>query len=418
MAAPSISAPVVHVAKPSAPQPPLPRPRFDRRIVALTMILSVSFTMLSSWVARSGRSPNAAWATGSSDHYSHWSSAILMWHRGLDVYRKPLYLTCPEVPAVGVYASVARGDVCNIPERVGMRPLVTNWRQFPRPYPPGWALYHAPVAWLHEHTTLSFVALNRLIIIQYLLFAHLLVGVLAAALLLRARGEPKTDAATMTLRLFFVVLAASETIRWTMLGYYDGVAVLASVLGVVGLARKRDLHAMGWLSLAMFLHFRALWLLPLLAVAVARAARNRELRSPITIAAGMMLSASAVAFFLVRPALRSFPLTNPVYYWRFDAINAECWNLVVPLAVAALVLLHARAWITFAVIAFQLLVITRTPQSQPWHALSLLPVVVLARFERMRSAEVAAGVIILVECRQIFEVAPLPGAWLAALFMP
>ncbi len=66
--------------------------------------------------------------------------------------------------------------------------------------------------------------------------------------------------------------------------------------------------------------------------------------------------------------------------------------------------------------AWQLFMVTRTPQVQPWHALSLLPLLVLARFSGTRAAEVAAGAIFLVECRQIFDVVPLPGAWLAAIF--
>jgi hypothetical protein len=128
-----------------------------------------------------------------------------------------------------------------------------------------------------------------------------------------------------------------------------------------------------------------------------------------------MLALSAFAFVLVRPALAHFPVTNPVYFVKLDPRDPERWNLAVPVVVALLVLVHARAWLLATVIAWQLFVLTRTPQMQPWHALSALPILVLARYQRAPSAEVAALAVVLVECRQIFDVVPLPGAWAAAI---
>lgn len=418
MAVPSAYARELPQPRAAAGAAPARLSRTARRWVALIAIMTASFVILGTWIWRNGSHPNGAWAPGSSDHYSHWSSTILFRHRGLDIYRLPAADVCPPAPAYGVYALVAKGDTCNIPERVGMRPLVTNWRQFPRPYPPGWLLYHAPIALLHEATTLEFETLNRLIIIQYLFFAHLLIGALAAALLFPRRGERAPDHAAAALRTFVVAVAASEIVRWTMLGYYDGVAVLCSVLGVVALGRRRDVDALFWLSAGVFLHFRALWLLPLLGFAGLRALRSGELREhrAKVVAAGAMLAAAAVAFLLVRPALAGFPRTNPIFHALFDRHMPERWDFFLPLAVASFVLLRARAALLFVALAFQLFVVWRTPQIQPWHALSMLPLLVLARFERHRAAEVAAFAVFLVECRQVFDVAPLPGIWAAALF--
>ncbi|MBI2388073.1 MAG: hypothetical protein HYV09_00525 [Deltaproteobacteria bacterium] len=130
-----------------------------------------------------------------------------------------------------------------------------------------------------------------------------------------------------------------------------------------------------------------------------------------------MLAMAAGALLLVRPALRAFPATNPLLWFTFDARNAEHWNFVLPLAIAIAVLAFTRAFVVLGVVAFQLWLALRTPQAQPWHALSLLPLYALARTHRSGGAtEVAAAAIVLVECRQIFEVAPLPGVWLAAVF--
>ncbi len=383
---------------------------------ALIVIVAVFWIVLSSFVWRHGKFPNGAWAEGSSDHYSHWSSAILFYHRGVAVYREPLYKLCPEVPADGVYTLVARGDVCNIPERAGMRPLTTNWRQFPRPYPPGWLLWHAPVALLHEHTALSFYTLNRLMITQDLLAAHLAILALAALLLLPRPGE-RTSHGAMALRAFVVALAGLELVRWGMLGYYDAIAVAAALVGVMRLRDRRNVDAMFWFSVAMFLHFRALWICaPLLVVCGGRAALARE---PLRrfVAPVSLLALSIGAFLLVRPALAHFPKTNPVYYFWFDRMNPEHWNIAVPMVLAFALLLVTRAYLVALVAAFQWFVISRTLQVQPWHALSLLPLVALARVRPGRgAAEVAAVAIFLVQCKQVFDVSPLPGTWVAAIF--
>jgi hypothetical protein len=399
------AAPLEESRRPRFALPPVRGPR-----VPLLAIVTVSFLLLATWVVRHGAYPNGAWAPGSSDHYSHWSSTILFYHRGAEVYRKPLYLVCPPVAAEGVYTAVAAGDVCNIPEREGQRPLVTNWRQFPRPYPPGWLVWHAPAAFLYENTSISFHALNRLVVIQDLFAAHLAIFALAALLLV---GPRRAHPAALAMRALVVALGASELIRWSMLGYYDVAAVACMLFGVIAIRDRRELAAAAWLTGALFLHYRAIWVAaPLLAWTALRVEERKRLL-PLLIP----LSLTAVALLLVWGSLRSFPLTNPVLHFRFDRKNPEHWNLAVPIAVALAVLVYSRAYLLLGIVAFHFYVIMRTPQVQPWHALSLLPLIAFAAIHGRRHAEeVAVTAIVLVECRQVFDVVPLPGAWLAALF--
>jgi len=383
----------------------------------LCAILAVSFALLGSFVWKHGSMPNGAWAAGSSDHYSHVSSAILFYHRGVAIYREPLYKLCPEVPAEGVYALVAKGDVCNIPERAGMRPLTTNWRQFPRPYPPGWLLWHAPVAALHEHTALSFYTVNRLIVLQDVFAAHLAILALAALLLLPRPDAERPSSAVLAMRAFVVALAGLELVRWAMLGYYDGIAVAAALAGVIRMRDHRDADATLWFALAIFLHFRAVWVSgPLLVFCAARMAIDRRSLARLVVPA-TLVALSGAAFLLLRPALAQFPFTNHIYRFHFDRMNPEHWNFAVPVVLAFAVMLVSRAYLLAAVAAFQLFVVTRTLQVQPWHALSLLPFIALARVRPGRGAgEVAAVALLLVQCRQVFDVTPLPGTWLAAIF--
>ncbi|HEU4405052.1 MAG TPA: hypothetical protein VFS43_07150 [Polyangiaceae bacterium] len=393
-------------------------------MLALAVALSVSFAALAAWTWRRGAFPSGGWAGGSSDHFSHYNSAIVLFHRGLDVWRKPLVDVCPPAPAAGVYGEFPAHDVCNLPERGESRPLVMNWRQFPRPYPPGWALWHAPAALLHEATSVGVYALNRLVVIQDLLAAHGALGLLALILFSRRPGEPPPDGATFLLRAFTLALAGGELLRWSMLGYYDVAAVALALLAVLRLRDGRDADAAAWLAAALFLHFRTLWLAPLFAWI----ARRLLLAGRGALAAGrgrLALAAALVAlalgaFALVRPALADFPPTSPVFRFRFDPKNAEHWNLVVPLALAFWGLARARAFLVGAVAAFQLFVLTNTPQAQAWHSLFLLPVLALARTApgARRGAELATCALFVVECRSIFGQAPLLGSWLASLFAP
>jgi hypothetical protein len=383
---------------------------------ALIAIVALSFLLLASFVWNHGKVPNGGWSGGSSDHYSHWSSAILFYHRGVAIYRQPLYKICPEVPAEGIYTLVAKGDVCNIPERAGERPLTTNWRQFPRPYPPGWLLWHAPAALLYEHTALSFYTINRLMVMRDLLAAHLAIAALAAILLLRRPGERRASGTVLAVRAFVVALAGQELVRWSLLGYYDAIAVAAAIVGIMRLRDRRDPDAALWFALAMFLHYRAIWICaPLLVLTLVRVDRGERAK---LVAPLVLLLLTAGAFLLVRPALRTFPHTNPVFWFHFDRMNAEHWNLVVPLVIAFAFLLGTRAYLVAAVAVFQLYVVSRTLQVQPWHALSLIPLIALARVRPGKggAGELAAAVLFLVESRQIFEVTPLPGAWLGAIF--
>lgn len=387
----------------------------------LAIVLAASFLVLSGWVVRHGDPASGGWAPGSSDHVSHWSSAILLRHRGFELYRRPIDEICLPV-------SPSEGDNgCNIPERAGKRPLYPNWRELPRPYPPGWALWHAPAAMLWETTSISFGALNRLVVVQDLLGAHLALYVLAAALLLpnavaRRAGEIPDEGAAIAVRMFVVVLVGQELLRWAMLGFYDPIAVFCAVVAIERLASHRDVDALVWFSLAAFLHHRTLWIAPVAALAAARAARERALFARGALArlsfAFVLMASSALSLWLVRPALATFPRTNPLFELAFDPRAPEHWNYVIPLLVVSAVLLHARALLVASVVAFQTFVVLHAQQSQGWHALSLAPVFVLARSApgRHRGTEVAVAALFLVESRQIFRHLPLPGRFLAALF--
>src|SRR5690606_25198067 len=141
------------------------------------------------------------------------------------------------------------------------------------------------------------------------------------------------------------------------------------------LGERHDVDAIVWMSCETFLHFRALWLSPVLTFAIVRAARDSTLLAraalPRTNFASILLALAGVSFLLVQPSLASFPQTTPLFRFSFDPLNEAHWDFLVPIALAWAVLLHARAALVASVVAFQTFVVLRAPQSQGWHALAL-----------------------------------------------
>jgi hypothetical protein len=368
--------------------------------------------------------PTAALGRWCSDHYAHYGAAILFWHRGFDVFRRPVRELCPVVDrrtrAHAAALGVDPADVCNVPERGGKRPLVINWRAQPRPYPPGALLYALPEALLYAHTGLSFRTINQLTVAKHLVVGHLLVAVLLLLLLGEAAGEDRrawTGAAFVLAPLVYF-----QVVPWAMGGIYDGVAVLAIVLGLKRAARGEPAVALLLVAAAMALHYRALWYLPLvpaLALALVRSGRA-VLRRPGTLAclAGALAlgGLTAATFLMVAPSLGDFPHNNPLRFPRPGAglvLRLDCW---LPLALAVAVVVRERAWQLAVVLGWTAIVVAATVQVEPWHAMFLLPLLALVRVGRGSGRALGATLLAyLALAALVFGGLPLPGLFLDAL---
>lgn len=363
--------------------------------------------LLSSYVAVIVLPGPTATITGDgSDHFSHAGSAVLFWERGSEIWRRPIVELCP------------RHDACHVPNRP-TRLLHINWGGYPRPYPPGALAYAAPEALLYALTALSFETINRISILKYLAVAHLLLAwLLWTSLAIASPGEQYPSFFSprgfsrfaVSGTLFFLLWC--EVFRHSFFGIYDGVAIAAVMVSVSFLERDRPLDALLAMSAALFLHFRAIWFLPLLVHAGWACLRTQgTLRGRAAVAklaaALALLFAFGASLSLAYPSLDGSPLTNPL---RASARGSALLLLCVCSAMGGLLALAAlrRNWLLLACGLFQFAVVARTPQVMPWHSLFLLPILSVAGLRRGKLSLAIAVAIYFVQATWIFDARPQP----------
>ncbi len=387
----------------------------------LQRTLAVSALVLSLVVLLVPGSPTASIGRFATDHYSHYCSSILAWDRGLAVYTTPVRLVCAKSSAESrAFAERLQLDpenVCDLPERAGERPLVINWSDMPRPYPPGALLYAAPEAVLYAHTDLSVRTINRLTIIKHLLAGHLLVYVLLAMLF---GGEDDEDRRRWRSVAFFIAPFVYFTVvPYAMAGFYDSIAIVCVCWGIERLRRDEAAGALGFLSLAAFLHFRAIWYVPLGVVALARL-RKTPWRTPrgIAVVAGsaVLLAVTAVSLALVSPYLTLFPPNNPILASTLGNLTPAQLDIIAVVVVIAGYLAWARQWLLVVQTSWIVLVIALTVQAQRWHPMFLLPLLVIARWKRASGPTIVAIVLLIIGiARIVYNSTAMPGVFLGEL---
>jgi hypothetical protein len=387
----------------------------------LRRALAISALVLSLVVILVPGSPTASIGRFATDHYSHYCASILAWHRGLAVYTTPVRLTCekssPESRAFAEQLQLDPDNVCDLPERAGERPLVINWSDMPRPYPPGALLYAAPEAALYAHTGLSVRNINRITIVKHLLAGHLLVYVLLAMLF---GGEDDDERRRWRSVAFFIAPFVYFTvIPYAMAGFYDSIAIVCVCWAIARLEREEPVAALGFLSLAAFLHFRAIWYVPLgvLAVARLRTAPWRTRRS-IAILAGsaVLLAAAGLSLLLVGPYLTLFPANNPVLVSTLGNLTPAQLDIIAMVVVIAGYLAWERQWLLLVQMMWIVVVIALTVQAQRWHPMFLLPLLALARWKHARGPTIVAIVLLLIGiARIVYNSTAMPGVFLGEL---
>jgi hypothetical protein len=238
-----------------------------RRRRALAVVL-VSFAGWACWyVAHRNAHPFGDLSRGSfTDHFSHMNAARLFARVGADIWRRPIgeqgrplsVGEASQLPAdLRPYANEA--EMRWIEGWPASKPFFSSWVGFPRFYPPGDLLLVAPLSAAYHFTSLSFSAVNRLLILYFLLLAHVS---LYFALRNFSLGR---DAWLGPIGLFFVY---TELIHWSLEGFYDVAMVGPLVLCAGFLVAKRGLAALLAYCAAAFIHFRALIFAPFAAYAV------------------------------------------------------------------------------------------------------------------------------------------------------
>jgi hypothetical protein len=380
--------------------------------------------VLSLFVALVPGSESGSLGRWNSDHYSHYSAVVLFWHRGLAIYDTPIRELC-DAPSQATRAfakahQLAEDDMCELSERTGERPLTINWPTYPRPYPPGQLLFHAPEALLYARTDVSRYAINRLTIIKDILAGHLAVWLLLTALLFGPDDDDRRF--WRSLAPLVVPLVYFGLVPASVVGFYDPLSIAFVCIAIARMRDDRPVGAILWLSLAVFLHLRAVWYAPLGVACLLRLRspdHRGELetwRGKLALAAGLgALGLTTIMLTRVAPYLSRFPGTNHAMLFRAP-LGPGSIDLIFLLAVVASFLVRERQWLLIATIVWQAFVVGTTYQVQTWHGMFFLPLLALARWKRTGPLATGAILVFVVGvARLVFNAAPMPGMFLSHL---
>jgi hypothetical protein len=320
------------------------------------------------------------------DHLSHMNAARVFPRVGLDIWRRGYArlfrrLTPSEIkrlPRDVRSGGSGTGGIFAVPGWDPAKPLVSSWTSIPRNYPPGDMLLVAPVAALYALTPLSFTTANRLLLMLFLLYAHL-----ALFWCLELAFEPMPEQLTREwARWLTIAVVYIEVIHWTLDGFYDAAALAPLILCARFLRDRRGLAAMAAFCVAAFIHFRAFFFAPWALYALVMTVRERQWRQwklggvVGLAAAGVLGALSLGVFFILWPSLSHVRIHN-----HLNPGSSPGWRVAVLLllflvlvAGGARALYRSRAWLDLAVLGWMGLMLVSLREAYPWHALlAVLP---------------------------------------------
>jgi hypothetical protein len=358
-----------------------------------------------------------------SDLHSHVMATVLALERGPAIYARPIRELCPirDTPELRAFAeaqAVNPKDVCTTESREGRRPLAINWPDFPRPYPPGAQLLFLPQAILYDALGMPLLAIRALSYCELVVFAHVVALLLWALLSPRGRGR------SLPLRLRVAPLVAIvffEVLTWSLGGMYDAVPLAFLLASALCLSRERPRLALLAYAAALFFHYRAVWFLPMGALAALETWRTRKERPRAAFAflgaSAGLAALSLGSFAAVAPALAHLPISNYAHLPMPSRTTAQ-WLGAYALPALALVgqAVLGRDWKLAGALAWLLLVVTLARQGQLWHGLMAVPLFGVAALEGGRARHVALALCgWLLVTVSIAQRVPLPDALLSLL---
>ncbi len=271
---------------------------------ALLALVAVSLG-LTSLVPLTNRSPYGDLSAGYTDHLHHAHLTWVFLHRGLEAYRLPL-----ERSSRGV----------SYPHETGA------WPHMPANYPPGVFAVFLPTALLGRYVPMSMETFGRVGVLWMLVLAHLsLLGIF----LLLAEEPPGGRAVVGMIAWVYLV-------RLALQGFYDVTFIGAGAMAMLALHRRRTGAALLWLSLAGFLHFRAVALVPVGVVALWQGLRAPRGERPW----GAIAVTAATGVVVVGTFLLQWPVTKAYLDTLHPSLGviaggARFWAVVVASAAAA-----------------------------------------------------------------------------------
>ena len=342
------------------------------------------------------------------DHYAHVGASILFWHRGLDVFaRRSTTSARPRRRREGL--AVRPGLACPTTLRsTGARGRATaliNWQACPRPYPPG-ALVTRARALLYAHTSLSrtrSIASRSSRTSSSATCSSSCCSVSSGP----RRRVARAGAASPCWSRRSCTSRRPDGRRRGSTTALDPVPVLGDLSAPPGRTGRRARLP----PLAAFLHFRAIWYVPLGIVTLA------SLRSPSCAAArgaagrrGPAARTRGRARARARgPYLAEFRPPNPIISRTSRAPHRSISSAVVLVGRSSLL---QRQWLLAALVGWQGVVIGFSVQTQFWHPMFLLPLLAVARWKRAKWPTLAALVLLIAGvARIVYKTRPMIAAF-------
>jgi hypothetical protein len=255
--------------------------------------------------------------------------------------------------------------------REGSPPGHTPWPQHPFVYPPGALLLYLPFGWAEYGLGLPEAAVHRAVVLLCVILGHLSLAVFVRELV-RGGGS---------LALVLGGLYAMVALQFALNGFYDPAYVAAAMLGVVASRRGERSQSLLWLAVAAFLHFRALFFLPIalrdLGGLGARAARRQLARSE-GLALVLALALAAAAAWSLLLTWKSFDDTTAANLILEEDFG---WGGAVVVSAATLgaafYLFRSGDRMAGLGIGWAGALTLALPFSRAWHSLALYPFLLL-----------------------------------------
>ncbi len=353
------------------------------------LFLSIFFTRL---FAKMPTRSMGGWGT---DHIVHISISYASWFKGFDLLRYPAKDIFVEPSdknkRLGRYIySWGSDEIFTLAEDPSPILFPFNWSNLPRPYPPGAWLYHLPEAIGFRIFGIDMKILAAFAIIKYLLVSHIAFLVLfKLAFEKHPTNTTKHDPSMYWWTAIFILIVITyQLFYWSLSGFYEVVAILFLLLSIQAFCNTRNLDAIFWYALALFLNFRCLWLFSIPFLALIKITYHREWklyssRQLYTLGAGIAFFAgiSIYSLLLLLPSLNTWPLNNPMY-WRvlFNDPAAIVFPLILLAIIACLAL--RKHWIMSLSCLNILIFLHTTHHSFGYHTLFILPLFAFALKKR------------------------------------
>lgn len=364
------------------------------------------------------------------DHISNLHSTVALWHRGIEIYNKPVQEmlerdTSEIAEKIAQEWKWPKEELFVLPERSNSKPLMIVWGGMPRPYPPGIYLILTPFALLMEYwggfsESILILLMFLLCFTGHLVFfqsynviqEHLQVFGLKTQEVRTQKSLPSslrfylpTNNILLKLLLLSIYL---DLIGWSLCGQYEVLGLFFLIPSYIALNNKQYLNSIIFFTLSFFIHYRAIiWILPFLTLWLL------NYRSVITqflsmslikkigtfIVANFGIIASAI-FLLISPALlKNTPLTNK---FALDLLSgALSYKHFLVLFGLIFILFHyckRRNWIFLLGLFNILILFLKANFLQPWYILYLIPLLFAFRnpMETKKSLYLRYGIIVLI----------------------